>query len=253
MYSSRTEGRDSRLTALMSKSQHEQWASDERIDWSLDIVLPRGIRTHIYVDLVSQLYYAEEATLQICSRMIAELPELQAKQYVCMQAADEARHLEIYRNYLQKLGDISPIDPGLKNVFDNALEFNGPAFGLVAALNVVMEHEALNQQKRRIATLPCPLFKQINQAIIRDESRHAAFGVIYLRRISACLQDEDKSIVSDWLRELWLLWLEANRERYTRDGEEELRLDCDELLRRGQHVGNTLWRLGLFEERNALG
>jgi hypothetical protein len=248
MFTPETDVRDERLTALIANSQSHQWAPEERIDWSEPVVPPEGLALGVYVDMVSQLYYAEEATLQVCSRMIAELPEMQAKLYVCLQVADEARHAGVYRSYLEKLGDIRPIDRGLKDVFDAALAFDGPAFGLVAALNVLMEHEALRQQQRRIETLPCPLFRQINQAIVQDESRHAAFGVIYLDATLPGRSAEEKGAVGDWLRELWRLWREANRDRYTQEGEGVLRLDQAELQSRGRHVTGLLRQLGLLEK-----
>jgi hypothetical protein len=198
---------------------------------------------------VSQLYYSEEAAIHVLGQMMQSLPGVEARQYVCTQAIDEARHAQVYRRYLERLGDIAPIDPGLHAVFDKALTWNGPVLGLVVAMNLVMEHEALAQQKKRIATLPCPLFRQVNQAIIRDEARHAAFGVIYVQNVGPKASPAERARILEWISGLWMLWSQANEGRYTNDGEEVLRLDPSVLAQRAQVIAKTLVTLGVGDVR----
>lgn len=239
-----------KISSLTAKAQRRAWAAAD-LDWTLPVIAPEGVRTEVYVDMVSQLYWAEQVALDALDCMRRELPEPEAVAFLATQTADEARHAAVYRGYLERLGDLRPLDPGLGEVFAAAAAWAGPAWGRVVALNVMMEHEALHQQQRRIAMLPCPLFKQVNTRIAADESRHAGFGVLYLEHVVPSASADDKAEVVAWLGRLWHLWRAANRGRYQADGEHVLRLDADELERRGHRAAATLASLGLGASRAA--
>lgn len=231
-----------RLKSLISIAYKNQWSPDEQINWDEDIVIPTGISQSTYIDMVSQLYYAEEATIRLLGEMIIKVPDLQAKQYLCTQAIDEARHADVYKRYLEKLGDIAPMNSALKSVFEAGFNSNRTYHHMVVALNIVMEGEALNQQYKRIETLPCPLFIQVNKAIVRDESRHAAFGKIYMREKVKELSQDEKAEIFEWIKNLWFLWNKANQGRYTIEGSEILQTNAGELDDRWQH------QLKIFKE-----
>jgi hypothetical protein len=217
MYRPHEEVFDARLEALINKAFKNQWAIDSEIDWKLDPVLPTGIDRTMYIDMVSQLYYSEEATIALLGRMLRDVPDLQAKRYLCTQAADESRHAQAYRAYLERLGDIAPINEGLKAIFDAGLSWSGEPCGMIVALNICLEGEALKQQHKRIETLPCPLFKQVNEAIVVDEARHSAFGQIYLKTHLSTITDDAKRAILLWIGSLWQLWSQANEGRYKPD------------------------------------
>ncbi len=241
-----------RIAALATKATRRQWSADQ-LDWNVDIVLPDGVRPTIYVDMVSQLHHAERAAITSLEVMRAALPEAEAKAFLTTQIADEVRHADVYRAYLERVGELAPVDPGLDEVLAAARAWRGPAWGLVVALNVMMEHEALQQQQKRIATLPCPLFKEVNQRIAADESRHAGFGILYLEHVLPAVPADEKAEVLAWIRSLWSCWHAANHGRYRAEGEAVLRLDEDELERRGHRVGAMLVALGLAQDDRELG
>lgn len=248
MFSPHAEHYSKELSALIDKAQRSRWSPDEQIDWSQRIEVPQGLALPVYIDMVSQLYYAEEATLQVLARFIKELPELQAKLFICTQAADEARHAETYRRYLEKLGGIAPIEGKLRALFDKALAYTGPVHALVVALNIIMEHEALRQQKHRIAQLPCPLFRQINCLIVEDEARHTAFGTIYLKHALTTLDRQAKQQIFQFIAGLWDGWIDANRGRYEDPAASSLRVQQSEFAQRWQNLQQTLRHIGLVEE-----
>lgn len=234
----------SKISSLAGKAKARVWHARE-LDWWAPVVTPTGVRTEVYVDMVSQLFWAEQVALDGLARMTAELPEPEVRAFLATQVVDEDRHAQVYRGYLERLGDMRQLDPGLAEVFAEATAWDGPAWGRVAALNVLMEHEALHQQHHRIANLPCPLFKQINTRIAADESRHAGFGVLYLEHVVPKVSGDDKAAVMAWLGRLWDLWRAANKGRYQTAGEHVLRLDAAELEQRGRRVAATLASLGL--------
>ena len=242
---------DPDIEALILKSHDQQWAVHTRIDWTQSIVIPNGLARSVYADMVSQLYYAEEAALQLCARLIRELPELQAKMYVCAQAADEARHAQAYRMYAERLGGLAPITEDMKAIFEAGLAWDGPVWGLVAAMNVVLEREALGQQKRRIKQLPCPLFRDINEAIIVDESRHCRFGVLYLHRVLPAVSEGEKRDVLAWLKDLWARWCDSHVHRYTIVGSDVLHLRQSELAHSWAARMRLFAKLGLVTSEAA--
>ena len=233
-----------RLDRLTHKATTAQWSIDQ-LDWSLEPVLPAGLPHGIYVDMVSQLYHAELAALDVLARLDRELPEPAARRFVATQITDEQRHAAVYRRYLERLGDIAPINPQLAAIFRFAADTALPGFALVVALNIVMEHEALQQQQQRIATLPCPLFGAINRAIVADESRHAGFGVVYLTDALPRAAPADRLAVAGWVQRLWAMWCEANEGRYAAEGAELLRLERAALAARWVVLAGRLERLGL--------
>ncbi len=235
---------DTRIASLTHKAHAGQWSADA-IDWKQEPVLPAALPRAVYIDMVSQLYHAELATLEVLAGLSLALPEADARAFVATQIQDEQRHAGVYRRYLERLGDIAPLNLQLGAIFRFSLASRGPHFAQVVALNVVMEHEALAQQRRRIDTLPCPLFRDVNRAIVGDESRHAGFGVLYLARALPAASFADRMAVATWVKTLWAMWCEANEGRYTHAGAEVLRLERAELAARWDGLARTLSRLGL--------
>lgn len=251
MFTPETEHFDPELEKLIHRSSNNQWATDTAIDWSQEIVLPEGLLSETYVDMVSQLYYAEEASIQLCARLIREIPEFQAKRYLCAQIADEARHAQAYKAYADRLGGLAPMTEDIKGIFSEGLVWEGPTWGLVAAMNIVLEHEALAQQKRRIKQLPCPLFEQINRAIIVDESRHCRFGVLYLGRVVPSAPESEKQMVIAWLQSMWGRWCNSHVHRYTHPGAAMMHLRQEELEESWNARIRQFESFGLFSAKAA--
>jgi hypothetical protein len=233
-----------RLDRLTAKATAGQWTADQ-IAWNTEPVLPARLPPAIYVDMVSQLYHAELAALDVLARLERELPEASARRFLATQITDEQRHAAVYRGYLERLGDVAPINGKLEAIFRFARESRLPAFACVVALNIVMEHEALQQQKKRIESLPCPLFGEINRRIVADESRHAGFGVIYLAGALPDASPADRLAVAAWVKQLWAMWCEANEGRYATEGAELLRLERAHLGERWAILVERLTSLGL--------
>ncbi|MEO8701889.1 MAG: ferritin-like domain-containing protein [Kofleriaceae bacterium] len=236
-----------RLERLIAKATAAPWSMNT-IAWATEPVLPAALPERIYVDMVSQLYHSELAALELLDRLVVELPEDQARRFLATQIADEHRHAAVYRRYLERLGELAPIDPGLAAIFAFARQAQLPAFAGVVALNIVMEHEALEQQQKRIDSLPCPLFGAINRAIVADESRHAGFGVVYLADALPRASQDDRLAVAAWVRELWAMWCKANEGRYAAAGAEVLRLERAHLGERWKILARRLATLGLATE-----
>lgn len=252
MFLPKMESYSQRLQDLIDISFSQQIDYENSIDWKQSITIPNEINLKTYIDMVSQLYYAEEATISIIAKIINQVPDLQAKQYLCTQAIDEAKHSQVYKKYLNILGDIAPINESLKHVLDEGLSWNGNYCASIIALNVIMEGEAIKQQQKRIETLPCKLFNQINTLIIRDEARHAAFGKIYMKQKLPELCSEEKHKILAWICSLWSHWTASNKGRYSIDGGNILRTADVELEHRWNEQMMTLKNIGLEIHENPI-
>ena len=73
----------------------------------------------------------------------------------------------------------------------------------MVAFHVVVEGEVLRVQDSLTRLLPCPLLRQINRRVARDEARHVAFGRIYLTEALADLSTDARDRLYDWVYDLW--------------------------------------------------
>lgn len=205
------------LRALYERGKRGQWNAEEDLDWS--IPLPRdewfmppvgasllaSVMKEVGMDeatcreaawdefahLISQLLHGEQAALQLCGQLVNACPTMDAKWYAGSQVIDEVRHVEVFSKFLQrKMGVVHPIDPTLKVLLDKLLEaptwqtktlgmqtlFEGMAVGIMD----IVERMNLN-----------PLVKEIIRRVRQDEARHAAFGVLSMRRL---MKDADPAL-----------------------------------------------------------
>jgi len=244
----------SRLEKLIENAYSAQWAldsSDSGIPWDQEPTLPQDIAVEDYIDMISQLYYAEHFTIQICSKLVSTLKDFQAVRFLCTQMADESRHARAYVKYIELFGKVAPVNEQLKEIFEEALSWNGSPYALIVGQNIVLEGEALAQQKKRIESLPCPIFKQINEKIIQDEFRHAHFGLTYLRDKLKYLDVLEKHQILKWIENLWKKWEKAHEGRYL--NAQQLVTSSGELKERLANQKNTFQMIGLLSRPVATG
>jgi len=94
---------------------------------------------------------------------------------------DEARHVEVYDRYLrEKLQKEWPINVHLKKMLDIVLKDSRWDFKYLG-MQIILEGLAMAAfgQMRQLTT--CPLLEQLITNVMRDESRHVAFGVVSLK------------------------------------------------------------------------
>jgi ribonucleotide reductase beta subunit family protein with ferritin-like domain len=120
------------------------------------------------------------------------------KWYAASQVVDEARHIEALAKFLQrKMGAIYPINPTLKILLDELLRadtvqtktlgmqclFEGMAVGIF---------DLLRRETRS------PLLGEMIRRVEQDEARHAAFGVLVMRRVVREAEPEEKAHMEEW-------------------------------------------------------
>ncbi len=196
------------LRALYERGKRGQWNAEEDIDWSQplpldDWFLPREnllilptILTHMGADeetckraavdefayTMSQLLHGEQAALQLCGQLTNVCPTMDAKFYAASQVADEARHVEVIAKLLQrKVGTIYPIGATLKVLLDKLLE--APTWKTkTLGMQTLFEGMAVGIFDMLYKGSKNPLLSDILRRVKQDEARHAAFGILTMRK-----------------------------------------------------------------------
>ena len=192
-----------KLAHLAAKAQAGQWSVADDIDWRRAPHLPLWMSRDQARAMISQLYRGEIATSRLCQTLLREVAPGPARRCLAYQIADERRHAEAFRRYLEPLGGVAPVDPDLAWALDAAGRGSAGTLGAMVAFHVVVEGEVLRVQGSLARLLPCPLLNDINRRVARDEARHVAFGRIVLGEAVAALSAEARAQLYDWVFDLW--------------------------------------------------
>src|SRR5207249_7987680 len=71
---------------------------------------------------LSNFLHGEQGALMVAAQLVNAVPHTDAKFYAATQTMDEARHVEVFARYIEKLDHIHPIAPSLKRILDATLE-----------------------------------------------------------------------------------------------------------------------------------
>ena len=203
------------MQSLIAKEAEGQWSPSEAIDWSQRARVPFWMGRHTYIRLVSQFYHGERATQRLCQRLLREIDDPLALEFLRYQLADEERHEAVYGRYIESLGPIAPIDPELERALEGSLMWQGSPVGLIVAFHVVFEGGALHLLEKFSTRIRCPLFRQINARILPDEARHVAFGVKYIRENLPKLDAGERRELYAWVKGLWQSSARNMEQRHT--------------------------------------
>jgi len=241
-----------RLMRLYENAKRDQWNGTERLDWSVDVdpeselVPDAGIGiygTPIWEKLsrqqvqrlrheaitwqLCQFLHGEQGALLATAQIVDAVPWYEAKQYGATQVMDEARHVEVYRRFIQeKLGHEYPVNAELKKLLDQILGDSRWDMKFLG-MQIIVEGLALAAFGTIRDTAANPLLRDLTAAVMEDESRHVAFGVLSLREHYENLPEKDRLEREDFVYEACVLM----RDRITnREVWETMGLDPDECI-----------------------
>jgi hypothetical protein len=211
-----------KLLNLYRKAKQTQWDADQQLDWSVEIDPSQPIidqnahmflrlpffqrlsektrnefAAHATAQLLSQFLHGEQGALMTASALTHAVPDYDAKLYCATQAMDEARHVEVYERYVRKLALAYPISPWLKELIDATLSADHYA-KIMVGMNMVIEGLALSAFHNMRKDTTCPLLRSLTEYVLRDESRHVAFGNLYLRQTIADMHPDDRESVAQF-------------------------------------------------------
>ncbi|HYB98403.1 MAG TPA: ferritin-like domain-containing protein [Candidatus Limnocylindrales bacterium] len=212
------------LRALYERGKKGQWNAEEDIDWSMPMprdqwfmakeggaLLPSVLHSAGASDdvcreaawdefshLISQLLHGEQAALQLCGQLVNTCPTMDQKWYAGSQVIDEVRHVEVFAKFLQrKMGVIHPIDPTLKVLLDKLLA--APTWKTkVLGMQTLFEGMAVGIMDLVKRSTTSPLVADIITRVHQDEARHAAFGILSMRRIVRESSTEEMAEMEDF-------------------------------------------------------
>jgi hypothetical protein len=193
------------LRNLYEKAKRDQWNATEQLAWSTsvdpeaelvpDFQIPvygthlweklspadvRKLRREALSWTLSQFMHGEQGALLATAQIVTATPWIESKFYAASQVMDEARHVEVYSRYLrEKLSGAYPVNRHLKSLLDQIL---GDSRWDMKYLGMQIMVEGLAMAAFGYMHKVCnePLLTDLTHYVMRDESRHVAFGVLSL-------------------------------------------------------------------------
>jgi len=193
------------LRDLYEKAKRDQWNSTQQLDWKTDVdpeseIIPAAVNPlqsygpyqkldarekqrlqHAQISLqLSQFLHGEQGALIVASQLVGGVPWIDAKYYAATQTMDEARHVEVFSRYLrEKLEWEWPINDSLKELLDATISDSRWDFKYLG-MQIIIEGLAMAAFGSLHQMAQEPLLKELIHYVMRDESRHVAFGVVSL-------------------------------------------------------------------------
>ncbi len=196
------------LARLYSLAKENQWDGEHHpdIDWSTDVDPEKPFFPHEQAAIygtehwnkmtvkeqhrfgheymawtLSQFLHGEQGALLATCQITDSVPNIDAKLYGSTQVVDEARHVEVYDRYLHKnLEIVYPVNHELKTLLDQILTDSRWDMKYLG-MQILVEGLALAAFQMIRDTVQEPLIREITRMVMKDESRHVAFGVLSLQ------------------------------------------------------------------------
>lgn len=171
---------------LYAHAASAQWDPATAVAWDAEFVLPSAIETAV-VQVMTYLVENEQAALVVPARLLARVhPHFrEVLQLLAVQAADEARHVEVFtRRALLRGGQMGTSSVGGRASLATLLR--EPDFSLASfLLSVLGEGSFLSLLSFLDKHAPDPVTRQVTRLARQDEARHVAFGVAHLGHSAA--------------------------------------------------------------------
>jgi len=233
------------LIRLYENAKRDQWDASKRLDWSIDVDPEKGLVPDMAIGIygtdvwqrlsakeierlrheqitwqLCQFLHGEQGALLATAQIVDSVPWYEAKQYGATQVMDEARHVEVYRRFVQeKLENEYPVNAQLKALLDQILTDSRWDMKFLG-MQIIVEGLALAAFGTMRDTASNTLLRDLTTAVIEDESRHVAFGVLSLREYCQDLSAKDREEREDFVYEASVLMRDriTNREVWERCG-----------------------------------
>ena len=145
---------------------------------------------------LSQVLHGEQAALMVCGQLVNVVPDLDGKFAAAVQVMDEARHVEVFARYLDKVGHRYPIDPDLQAIVAQILaetDWEAKCVGM----QVILESVALGFFRSGTEMAREPVLASFIGKVHEDEARHVAYGVLSLEARVPNLPDDARRRLED--------------------------------------------------------
>ena len=210
------------LSALYDKAKASQWEAGRDLDWATPVDQAHAVRRSsptyapvgglgapfdrwsrdewfaLNVEMqnwyLSQFLHGEQGALHCAARLVESSPWIEAKLYASSQVMDEARHVEVFSRYLRENASrCYPINPHLLALLRDILS-DGRWDVVLLGMQIIVEGFALAAFGWMQATTMEPLLRGLLSAVMRDEARHFAFGMLCLGDFYRGLSDRELGV-----------------------------------------------------------
>lgn len=207
---------DRQIRKLYRLGKERNWNADTDVDWSISFPKTESPVMEMFNPFVdyapfqamneeqriefawhqqcwtlSQFLHGEQGALLVASQLVSCAPTYDAKLYAASQTFDEARHVEAFGKYLtEKVGFMYPVDHNLKLLLDKILTDERWDLKFIG-MQLIVESLALAAFNTQKMVAKDQLIKDIVDLVIRDESRHVAFGVTYMEKFVKSLPQKE--------------------------------------------------------------
>ena len=240
------------LMRLYENAKRDQWNSTDRLDWKTDVdpeselipdagigifgtemwnkLTPREVeklRHEAITWQLCQFLHGEQGALLATAQIVDAVPWYEAKQYGATQVMDEARHVEVYRRFVQdKLEHEYPVNAELKQLLDTILEDSRWDMKFLG-MQILVEGLALAAFGTIRDTATNSLLRDLTAAVMEDEARHVAYGMLSLREFYQDLTDPERNEREEFVYEASVLMKDRieNREVW-----EAMGMDADKCI-----------------------
>jgi hypothetical protein len=170
------------VPSLYAHAAAEQWDPDTAVDWTAEFDIHPDVDRAV-IQVMTYLVENEQAALVVPAKLLARIhPHFrEVLQLLAVQAADEARHMEVFTRRALLTGlpmGTSTVGgrQSLATLLDEA-DFSMASF----LLSVLGEGSFLNLLDFLDVHAPDPVTRDVTRLARRDEARHVAYGVAHLR------------------------------------------------------------------------
>jgi hypothetical protein len=170
---------------LYAAAAASQWDPATAVDWSAAADVPPPVERAV-VQIMTYLVENEQAALIIPARLLSQLhPHFrEVMQLLASQAADEARHVEVFsRRGMASGGPLGTSGAGGRASLQTLLgepDFTTASF----LLSVLGEGTFLDLLRFVHEHAPDPVTADVTRLALRDEARHVAFGVAHTAHLT---------------------------------------------------------------------
>ena len=158
---------EDKVEDLYKRAKQNQWDSDEHLPWDTQVDPSKPLinaRSDVYhqmpffkklsksqqetftahstAQLLSQFLHGEQGALMTAACVTHSVPDATAKLYAATQTMDEARHVEVYARYCDKIAMVYPMSPWLKALIDATLKSDRYEKVMIG-MNMIVEGLAL--------------------------------------------------------------------------------------------------------------
>jgi len=193
------------LRDLYEKAKRDQWNGTTQLAWDTDVDPEHGIIPEVVNPLIgyppydrlsareknrlrhgqvalqlSQFLHGEQGAFIVASQLVGAVPWIDAKYYAGTQTMDEGRHVEVFSRYLrEKLEWQWPVNESLKELLDATIKDSRWDFKYLG-MQIIIEGLAMAAFGNLFQLTTEPLLKELVRYVMKDESRHVAFGMLSL-------------------------------------------------------------------------